>query len=112
MIFCRPLFHIFTADLTVVNIGVYMLRYITPSYIVFVIIEILSGALRGIGDVLIPTLITLGGVCCVRLPWILLVVPRWHQLSSVMVSYPMSWVATAILLMLYYLYRKKHLKLL
>lgn len=112
VIFCRPLFHIFTADLTVVNIGVYMLRYITPSYIVFVIIEILSGALRGIGDVLIPTLITLGGVCCVRLPWILLVVPRWHQLSSVMVSYPMSWVATAILLMLYYLYRKKHLKLL
>ena len=112
VIFCRPLFHIFTADLTVVKIGVYMLRYITPSYIVFVIIEILSGALRGIGDVLIPTLITLGGVCCVRLPWILLVVPRWHQLSSVMVSYPMSWVATAILLMLYYLYRKKHLKLL
>ena len=112
VIFCRPLFHIFTTDLTVVKIGVYMLRYITPSYIVFVIIEILSGALRGIGDVLIPTLITLGGVCCVRLPWILLVVPRWHQLSSVMVSYPMSWVATAILLMLYYLYRKKHLKLL
>ncbi|MCI8665699.1 MAG: MATE family efflux transporter [Dorea sp.] len=112
VIFCRPLFHIFTTDLTVVKIGVYMLRYITPSYIVFVIIEILSGALRGIGDVLIPTLITLGGVCCVRLPWILLVVPRWHQLSSVMVSYPMSWMATAILLMLYYLYRKKHLKLL
>ena len=87
VIFCRPLFHIFTTDLTVVKIGVYMLRYITPSYIVFVIIEILSGALRGIGDVLIPTLITLGGVCCVRLPWILLVVPRWHQLSSVFTSY-------------------------
>ena len=42
------------------EIGVYMLRYITPSYIVFVFIEILSGALRGIGDVLFPTLITLG----------------------------------------------------
>lgn len=87
-----------------------MLRYITPSYIVFVFIEILSGALRGIGDVLFPTLITLGGVCVVRLPWILLVVPRKHELSTILVSYPMSWVATAALLILYYFYRKKHLK--
>ena len=111
MVFCRPLYHIFTTDLNVVDIGVYMLRYITPSYIVFVFVEILSGALRGIGDVLFPTLITLGGVCCVRLPWILLVVPRWHDLSAILVSYPMSWIATAVLLILYYFYRKKHLKL-
>lgn len=106
---CRPLFHIFTTDANVVNIGVYMLRYITPSYIVFVFIEILSGALRGIGDVLFPTLITLGGVCCVRLPWILLVVPRRHELWTILISYPMSWAATAVLLILYYFYRRKHL---
>lgn len=111
MVFCRPLYHIFTTDINVVDIGVYMLRYITPSYIVFVFVEILSGALRGIGDVLFPTLITLGGVCCVRLPWILLAVPRWNDLWAILVSYPMSWVATAILLILYYFYRKKHLKL-
>ena len=110
MVFCRPLYHIFTTDINVVEIGVYMLRYITPSYIVFIFIEILSGALRGIGDVLFPTLITLGGVCVVRLPWILLVVPRKHELSTILVSYPMSWVATAALLILYYFYRKKHLK--
>lgn len=109
MVFCRPLYHIFTTDINVVDIGVYMLRYITPSYIVFIFIEILSGALRGIGDVMIPTLITLGGVCCVRLPWILLVVPRWHELSTILVSYPMSWVATAVLLIFYYFYRKKRM---
>ncbi|MCI9614253.1 MAG: MATE family efflux transporter [Dorea sp.] len=111
MIFCRPLFHIFTTDMNVVVIGVYMLRYITPSYIIFVFIEILSGALRGIGDVLFPTLITLGGVCCVRLPWILLVVPRRHELWTILVSYPMSWAVTAVLLILYYFYRKKRLAL-
>lgn len=109
MVFCRPLYHIFTTDINVVKIGVYMLRYITPSYIVFVFIEILSGALRGIGDVLFPTLITLGGVCFVRLPWILLVVPRHHELSTILVSYPMSWVATAVLLIIYYFYRKSRL---
>lgn len=109
MVFCRPLYHIFTTDINVVKIGVYMLRYITPSYIVFVFIEILSGALRGIGDVLFPTLITLGGVCFVRLPWILLVVPRHHELSTILVSYPMSWAATAVLLIIYYFYRKSRL---
>ena len=87
-----------------------MLRYITPSYIVFVFIEILSGALRGIGDVLFPTLITLGGVCFVRLPWILLVVPRHHELSTILVSYPMSWIATAVLLIIYYFYRRSRLR--
>ncbi len=107
VVFCRPLFHIFTTDINVVNIGVYMLRYITPSYIVFVFIEILSGALRGIGDVLFPTLITLGGVCCVRLPWILLIVPIRHELWVILVSYPMSWIATAVLLIIYYFYKKK-----
>ena len=107
--FCRPLFHIFTTDMEVVSIGVYMLRYITPCYIVFVFIEILSGALRGIGDVLFPTLITLAGVCFVRLPWVLLVVPRWHELKMIMISYPMSWIATAVPLILYYFYKRKRL---
>lgn len=111
MVFCRPLYHIFTTDINVVEIGGYMLRYITPSYIIFVFIEILSGALRGMGDVFFPTLITLGGVCCVRLPWILLVVPRRHELWTILVSYPMSWAATAVLLILYYFYRKKHIKI-
>lgn len=110
MVFCRPLYHIFTTDINVVKIGVYMLRYITPSYIVFVFIEILSGALRGIGDVLFPTLITLGGICFVRLPWILLVVPRHHELSTILVSYPLSWVATAVLLIIYYFYRRRRLR--
>ncbi len=110
MVFCRPLYHIFTTDINVVKIGVYMLRYITPSYIVFVFIEILSGALLGIGDVLFPTLITLGGICFVRLPWILLVVPRHHELSTILVSYPLSWVATAVLLIIYYFYRRRRLR--
>lgn len=110
VIFCRPLYHIFTTDINVVDIGVYMLRAITPSYIIYVFVEITSGALRGMSDVLVPTLITLGGVCCVRLPWILIVTPRHHELSTILVSYPMAWAATALLLIPYYFYRKSKLK--
>lgn len=109
MAFCRPLYVVFTADQNVIDIGVYMLRLITPSYIIFIFVEIFSGALRGIGDVLIPSVITLGGVLLVRLTWILLVTPRTGKLSTLMYSYPLAWGATALLLVPYYFYRRKKL---
>lgn len=107
-LFCRPLFGIFTTDKNVIDIGVYMVRYVALSYIIYVFIEVFSGALRGMGDVLIPTLITLGGVCLVRIPWILLVLPAHHTTACIMLSYPISWATTALLITPYYLYRKKH----
>ena len=59
--FCRPLFGIFCDDAAVVDIGVYMLTTMMPSYILFVFIEIFTGALRGLSDVVIPTVITMTG---------------------------------------------------
>lgn len=107
MVFCRPLYHIFTTDYAVVDIGVYMLRLITPSYVIFIFVEIFSGALRGIGDVLIPSTITLGGVLLVRLTWILFVTPMTGELSTLLYSYPLAWGATALLLIPYYFHRRK-----
>lgn len=109
MVFCRPLYHIFTTDYAVVDIGVYMLRLITPSYVIFIFVEIFSGALRGIGDVLIPSTITLGGVLLVRLTWILFVTPMTGELSTLLYSYPLAWGATALLLIPYYFHRRKQI---
>lgn len=109
MVFCRPLYHIFTTDDAVVDIGVYMLRLITPSYVIFIFVEIFSGALRGIGDVLIPSAITLGGVLLVRLTWILFVTPLTGELSTLLYSYPLAWGATALLLIPYYFHRRKQI---
>lgn len=109
MVFCRPLYHIFTTDDAVVDIGVYMLRLITPSYVIFIFVEIFSGALRGIGDVLIPSAITLGGVLLVRLTWILFVTPMTGELSTLLYSYPLAWGATALLLIPYYFHRRKQI---
>lgn len=106
-VFCRPLYHIFTTDQAVVDLGVWMLKLIIPSYMIFVFIEILSGALRGIGDVIIPTLITLGGVCLVRVPMALILTPITKDVATLLYSYPVSWGATAILLIPYYFYKKK-----
>lgn len=107
VVFCRPLYHIFTSDQAVIELGVWMLKLITPSYILFVFIEILSGSLRGVGDVIVPTLITLGGVCFVRVPMALILTPITKDVATLLYSYPISWGATLLLLLPYYFYQKK-----
>lgn len=109
LVLAHPLLSLFTSDKTVIDIGTYMMLNIVPSYAIFIFVEIFTGALRGIGDVMIPTLITLGGVCCVRLPWILFVTPIRKELFTILISYPIAWAATALLLIPYYFYRKKKL---
>ena len=103
----RPIIGLFTTDLAVVEIGVYMLLFMIPSYVVYIFVEIFTGALRGVGDVLIPTIITLCGVGLVRLPWLLIMTPIRKELSTVMISYPLAWAATALFMVPYYFYRKK-----
>lgn len=109
MLTCRPIYGIFTTDSDVVEIGVYMLLKLMPSYVLAIFLEIYTGALRGIGDVFIPTLITLGGVGLVRLPWILLMMPRYNHVDIPLFSYPISWGITTLLLVPYYYHRKRHL---
>ena len=109
MIFRVPLFAFFTTDSNVVTLGADMLITITPFYITYVFIEIYSGALRGIGDVFIPTIITLAGVCCIRIPWMFFVVPAHNSMDTILVSYPLAWITTALFMVPYYYYRKKRI---
>ena len=103
----NPLFRIFTNDADVIRIGCEMMALITPCYMFFICIEVLSGALRGIGDVIIPTLITLGGVCLFRILWLFGALQVRPTVNAIILSYPVTWLTTSILFILYYLYRKK-----
>lgn len=109
MLFRVPLFRLFTQDPSVIRIGSDMLALITPCYIFFVFIEVLAGALRGMGDVMIPTLITLLGVCVLRLIWIAVVLQISPTVNAIIYSYPATWIATAVLFIIYYLYKKKRI---
>ena len=102
-----PLFRIFTNDADVIRIGCEMMALITPCYMFFICIEVLSGALRGIGDVIIPTLITLGGVCLFRILWLFGALQIRPTVNAIILSYPVTWLTTSILFILYYLYRKR-----
>lgn len=102
-IFRYQLLMFFTGDAEVVNIGAQFCLVLAPSYFTFVFIEILSGAIRGAGEALQPMLITCIGVCGLRVVWVLLVVPYWHTMQMVAMNYPVSWVITAVIFVIYYL---------
>ena len=107
--FARPLLSLFLRDSKVIGIGVHMIYFLVPTYIICSLIEILSGCLRGFGDVKWPTVFTLGGILLVRTPWLLLLLPRMHTIQIVLMSYPVSWISTAVLLIPYYFMRKKQI---
>lgn len=96
------LLQLFTKDNEVIKIGVMMMQFLVPTYITYISIEIFSGALRGMGSSFIPTLITGGGICILRVVWLFTAVPKWPHIKTVMLSYPITWVMTSILFIIYY----------
>ena len=93
---------LFITDSAVLSIGSEILRYIVPWYISYIAIELLSGAIRGVGKSLVPTLISVFGICVLRIIWIY-AVPSFDQtIFGVLASYPFSWVVTSALFIIYY----------
>ena len=93
---------LFTGDGKVIESGVTILRCMVPYYATYVCIEILSGAVRGTGDAVVPMLMTCIGICVLRIIWIFTVVPQWHTIETVSYSYPITWGVTSLLFILYY----------
>ena len=87
----EPITSIYTTDREVIRYGAQFLLYITLFCPLYVPIEIFSGAMRGTGYSVIPTIITGVCVCVLRILWIAVVVSRWHSLWALTLSYPISW---------------------
>ena len=97
----EPILRIFSTDAEVLRIGVEIMRFMVPTYIAYLIIEIYSGALRGIRDVWIPMIFTMFGVCFLRILWILIAVPLRPAMKTIIFSYPLTWAVTSVLLFIY-----------
>ena len=104
VLLARPILGIFTPDAAVLEVGVEMVRFLAPCYITYILIELLTGAIRGAGKSVVPMLISVFGVCGLRLAWLFTVVPVHHTLEAVMASYPITWSITSAALLLYYFF--------
>lgn len=108
--FAFPLQNLFCTDPDVVAIGTDMMHFLMPFYFFYIPIEILFSALRGMGDSIIPTLITFFGVCVLRSVWGLFIVPLHHTVYMVLLGFPVTWVVSTAAFIIYFrIYlRKRH----
>jgi len=102
--FSRYGFMLFASDAAVIDTGVGILNSIAPFYFTYILIEILSGAIRGTGKALMPTIFTTFGICILRVVWIRIVPPIYGTLNSVVASYPATWIVTSLAFLVYYLF--------
>ena len=102
-----PLMRIFVTDENVVDIGVYMISVMMPWYFLYIPIESLAATLRGLGDALVPLVITVFGVCIIRIGWVIISEKLFHDLRIMLINYPVTWFVTALMFIIYYHFRMK-----
>lgn len=97
--FGKTLISLFNNNPDVIAIGYMRLIIIMAGYTFSLIYEILSGYLRGFGISLIPAILTMIGVCGVRIGWIHFIFPYHKTFPMIMAVYPLSLLTTAVLIL-------------
>jgi len=100
----EPLFSIFVSDQNVHALGVSQLRYLMPFYFLYAFVEVISGGLRGLEKIVVPTLISLFLVCGLRIVWLTVAVAYNNTMETVMLCFPITWVAAGIAFIIYYIF--------
>ena len=97
--FGRTLLNIYTSSENVIDAGVVRLSIICTTYFLCGMMDVMVGALRGLGYSFVPMIVSLCGVCGIRLVWLFTVfeMEEYHLVETVYVSYPISWLATFLI---------------
>ena len=106
----KPLAHFLIDDKNIVDLTSQVIHLIAPLYFVYVIGDILSGAIRGIGDTFNPMIINIFGICICRVLWIFFIVPLNPTFFMVLYGFIVSWIITAIMYIIYIIYKRKNFK--
>lgn len=79
--------------------GMIRLTYVALPYFLCGLMDVSTGALRGMGASVAPMVISVLGVCGLRIAWIRTVfqLPQYHTPESLYFSYPVSWVVTFLI---------------
>ena len=74
--------------------GTQRLRVMGACYFTCGLMEVGCGALRGMGKTITPMLISVAGVCGIRVLWLYTIFPLFPTMMCLYFSYPASWIAT------------------
>ena len=75
---------------------------VSATYFICGINEVMSGALRGLGKPIVPTIATLVFMCLLRFVWVYTIFPLIPNLTFLYLVWPIGWILSIILLLSVY----------
>ena len=112
VLFGHPLLGIYSSSPAVIEAGMHRLRIIARTYALCGIMDVMVGALRGVGYSIMPMIVSLIGACGLRLLWLATVfqIDRYHTVTTVYLSYPITWIITlSVHILCFVLIRRKQM---
>lgn len=94
LIFGRNLLGIFTHNPEVIALGMIRIFWVVLPQPISVVMDTLSGCMRGYGYSMPPAMVTLIVICSVRLIWVYTAFPLSPTYETLMMVYPLSWIIT------------------
>ena len=107
-VFGSQVLGIYTSDAEVIKCGMEILSITTVPYFLCGIMDLIPGALRGMGHSAVPMVLSVIGTVGTRIVWIYGFFPYHRSLFFLFISYPGSWIATILMqAVCYYFVRKQ-----
>ena len=108
----KPLLGIYSSSPRVIEAGMARLKVVSATYALCGMMDVMVGALRGIGYSIMPMLVSLVGVCGLRMIWIATVfqMPEYHTARMVYISYPITWFLTFVVHILCFIWAKRKIE--
>ena len=94
---------IYSSDPDVIRYGIIRLTYICLPYFLCGIMEVYSGALRGLSHSFSPMILCLMGACVLRLIWVEVLFNFKRSIEILLLAYPFSWTITTTALIINFL---------
>ncbi len=88
------LLQIYSPDQEVIQYGILRMNFICVTYFLCGMMDVIVGALRGMGYAIMPMLVSLTGACLFRVVWIYTIFQSYRTLECLYISYPISWALT------------------
>lgn len=112
VVFGRPLLGLYTSNDVVIEAGMRRLSVISRTYALCGMMDVMVGALRGLGHAILPMIVSMIGACGLRLLWIFTFfrMEEFHSVFSLYMTYPVSWILTGGTHMICYLLIRKRME--
>ncbi|MBO5668564.1 MAG: MATE family efflux transporter [Lentisphaeria bacterium] len=95
LIFSGPVLSIFNTNAEVIRWGILRAYCVVPFFFIAAVMQVNTGAMRGLGHSVEPSLISIFCICILRIIW-LFTIFRWHPTMTVLlIGYPVTWAFNA-----------------